>query len=68
MVQSAIPVAGRATTIVATKLHAGRCDEFAAVREIGVYRRMQEMAAMSACAVRGRDHSRWDNKAEKRWI
>jgi hypothetical protein len=54
MVQRTIPVTGKATIIVATILYAGRCDEVAAVREIGIYRRMREMAVMSAYVVRGR--------------
>ncbi|KAH7187557.1 hypothetical protein DER44DRAFT_128096 [Fusarium oxysporum] len=54
MVQRTIPVTGKATIIVATILYAGWCDEVAAVREIGVYRRVRKMAVMSAYVVRGR--------------
>jgi hypothetical protein len=54
VIQSTIPVAGKATIIVATRLYTGQCDELAAVREIGVYRRLRGMAVMSACVVRGR--------------
>jgi hypothetical protein len=49
MVQRTIPMTGKATIIVATILYAGRCDEVAAICEIGVYRRMWDMAVMSAC-------------------